>query len=66
MALSIIAIIIFVSLIALAKVMRDVSREISGLDEASKSPQERRDAAAQQRMADRKLTKELAKWREGK
>lgn len=57
MLLSIIAVIIAVSLVALAVVIRDVGREISGMDEASKTTEERKNE---------RIRKEIEKWREGK
>lgn len=57
MLLFILAILIFVSLMALAVVIRDLGRELSGLDESSKTTEERKNE---------KIRKEIEKWREGR
>ena len=56
MALAIIALILIASLFALAVVIRDVGREISGMDESSKSVEERKNE---------RLKKEIERWRSG-
>lgn len=57
MFFTVISIIVIVSLIALAVVIRDVGREISGMDAAAKSTEERKNE---------KIRKEIERWREGR
>lgn len=56
MFLAVISLIVIVSLVALAVVIRDVGREISGMDAASKSTEERKNE---------RIRKEIEKWRNG-
>lgn len=57
MILFTIALIIFVSLMALAVVIRDIAREFQGMEEETKSKREKDDA---------KIRAEIEKWRDGK
>lgn len=67
MILLVISIIIFVSLMALAVVIRDLGRELSGLEENRKGAEgaEADSKNAQEKMADRKIEKEIQQWRDG-
>jgi hypothetical protein len=57
MLLTIIGIIVLCALLAMGKLIRDISADLSGMDESTKSVEERKEA---------RLRKEIEKWREGK
>jgi flagellar basal body-associated protein FliL len=62
----IIAVIVVVSLALLGVVVRDISREISGMDPSSRSATPGQAKDDQKAMADRKITKHIEEWRDGK
>lgn len=57
MILTIVAIVLIISVVLTVKVMRDIAEDLRGLDESTKTTEERKNE---------RIRKEIEKWREGK